>query len=155
MRYPHHLISPNLATSPSSHNNTSHKIPISSTTSNHTTSHHDTAVKYSQYELAITKALSLRPKNIPTVITVVGPGRGPLIQASLNAAEATGRYFLTTLLYSPQYAQQRIYHHHTTTNTSDTPQRTSLTTITPQHTRSHHNTITEQQTSPYTASKRT
>ncbi|KAF9116999.1 hypothetical protein BGX27_007053 [Mortierella sp. AM989] len=53
-------------------------------------------IKYQQYELAVERALLDRP--IPadgtpdvTVITVVGAGRGPLVNCSLRAAEKAGR----------------------------------------------------------------
>lgn len=53
-------------------------------------------VKYIQYQRAISKALLDRvPDNkassITTVLMVVGAGRGPLVRASLQAAEETGR----------------------------------------------------------------
>uniref|UniRef100_A0A0D9VC33 Protein arginine N-methyltransferase n=1 Tax=Leersia perrieri TaxID=77586 RepID=A0A0D9VC33_9ORYZ len=53
-------------------------------------------VKYSQYQRAIAKALVDRVSDdevstIKTVLMVVGAGRGPLVRASLQAAEETGR----------------------------------------------------------------
>ncbi|XP_065849543.1 protein arginine N-methyltransferase 1.5 [Euphorbia lathyris] len=52
------------------------------------------ATKYKQYEMAISKALVERvPEGatVTTVLMVVGAGRGPLVRASLQAAEETGR----------------------------------------------------------------
>uniref|UniRef100_A0A2N9ERZ7 Protein arginine N-methyltransferase n=1 Tax=Fagus sylvatica TaxID=28930 RepID=A0A2N9ERZ7_FAGSY len=54
------------------------------------------AVKYIQYQRAICKALQDRVPDekvsrITTVLMVVGAGRGPLVRASLQAAEETGR----------------------------------------------------------------
>uniref|UniRef100_A0A5B6ZHV2 Protein arginine N-methyltransferase n=1 Tax=Davidia involucrata TaxID=16924 RepID=A0A5B6ZHV2_DAVIN len=54
------------------------------------------AVKYIQYQRAICKALLDRIPDekaslITTVLMVVGAGRGPLVRASLQAAEETGR----------------------------------------------------------------
>lgn len=43
-------------------------------------------IKYSQYQLAIKKALKNR-LNQSTVLMVVGAGRGPLVTAALQAAE--------------------------------------------------------------------
>ncbi|XP_052211618.1 protein arginine N-methyltransferase 1.5 isoform X2 [Diospyros lotus] len=53
-------------------------------------------VKYLQYQRAISKALLDRisdedASKITTVLMVVGAGRGPLVRASLQAAEETGR----------------------------------------------------------------
>ncbi|XP_054788673.1 protein arginine N-methyltransferase 1.5 isoform X2 [Prosopis cineraria] len=53
-------------------------------------------VKYSQYQRAICKALLDRVPDekvseITTVLMVVGAGRGPLVRASIEAAEETGR----------------------------------------------------------------
>ncbi|KAF7137514.1 hypothetical protein RHSIM_Rhsim07G0173800 [Rhododendron simsii] len=53
-------------------------------------------VKYSQYERAVSKALLDRiseeeSSTKTTVLMVVGAGRGPLVRASLQAAEETGR----------------------------------------------------------------
>ncbi|KAK9097627.1 hypothetical protein Sjap_023124 [Stephania japonica] len=53
-------------------------------------------IKYSQYQRAVSKALVDRvpdekASTITTVLMVVGAGRGPLVRASLQAAEATGR----------------------------------------------------------------
>lgn len=56
------------------------------------------SVKYSQYELAIVKALTLLRQQCglaadptaPVVVTVVGAGRGPLVAAALSAAATTG-----------------------------------------------------------------
>ncbi|OAY67846.1 Protein arginine N-methyltransferase 5 [Ananas comosus] len=53
-------------------------------------------VKYSQYQRAISKALVDRvpdeaASTTKTVLMVVGAGRGPLVRASLQAAEETGR----------------------------------------------------------------
>ncbi|KAI9097442.1 hypothetical protein K1719_025213 [Acacia pycnantha] len=53
-------------------------------------------VKYSQYQRAVCKALLDRvpdekASEITTVLMVVGAGRGPLVRASLEAAEETGR----------------------------------------------------------------
>ncbi|KAK9097651.1 hypothetical protein Syun_024696 [Stephania yunnanensis] len=53
-------------------------------------------MKYSQYQRAVSKALFDRvpdekASTITTVLMVVGAGRGPLVRASLQAAEATGR----------------------------------------------------------------
>ncbi|XP_057957491.1 protein arginine N-methyltransferase 1.5 [Malania oleifera] len=53
-------------------------------------------VKYTQYQRAISKALLDRvpdemASSIKTVLMVVGAGRGPLVRASLQAAEETGR----------------------------------------------------------------
>ncbi|KAG5541168.1 hypothetical protein RHGRI_021132 [Rhododendron griersonianum] len=53
-------------------------------------------VKYSQYERAVSKALLDRisdeeASTKTTVLMVVGAGRGPLVRASLQAAEETGR----------------------------------------------------------------
>ncbi|PIA44062.1 hypothetical protein AQUCO_01800245v1 [Aquilegia coerulea] len=53
-------------------------------------------VKYSQYQRAVCKALMDRvpdekASSITTVLMVVGAGRGPLVRASLQAAEETGR----------------------------------------------------------------
>ncbi|KAK6918362.1 PRMT5, oligomerization domain [Dillenia turbinata] len=53
-------------------------------------------MKYIQYQRAISKALVDRVPNenvetIMTVLMVVGAGRGPLVRASLQAAEETGR----------------------------------------------------------------
>ncbi|XP_059663025.1 protein arginine N-methyltransferase 1.5 isoform X1 [Cornus florida] len=53
-------------------------------------------VKYSQYQRAICKALLDRIPDekaslVTTVLMVVGAGRGPLVRASLQAAEETGR----------------------------------------------------------------
>ncbi|KAI5656709.1 hypothetical protein M9H77_25502 [Catharanthus roseus] len=53
-------------------------------------------VKYSQYQRAVSKALLDRvpdekASSITTVLMVVGAGRGPLVRASLQAAEETGR----------------------------------------------------------------
>ncbi|XP_050364121.1 protein arginine N-methyltransferase 1.5 [Argentina anserina] len=52
--------------------------------------------KYIQYERAIAKALQDRvpdekSSTVTTVLMVVGAGRGPLVRASLQAAEETGR----------------------------------------------------------------
>ncbi|KAK7852411.1 protein arginine n-methyltransferase 1.5 [Quercus suber] len=54
------------------------------------------AVKYIQYQRAICKALQDRVPDekasmMTTVLMVVGAGRGPLVRASLQAAEETGR----------------------------------------------------------------
>ncbi|KAI4337395.1 hypothetical protein L6164_015819 [Bauhinia variegata] len=54
------------------------------------------AVKYIQYQRAVCKALLDRvpdekASSITTVLMVVGAGRGPLVRASLQAAEETGR----------------------------------------------------------------
>ncbi|KAB1204511.1 Protein arginine N-methyltransferase 1.5 [Morella rubra] len=54
------------------------------------------AVKYIQYQRAISKALQDRvpedkASRMTTVLMVVGAGRGPLVRASLQAAEETGR----------------------------------------------------------------
>ncbi|WCJ30569.1 Protein arginine N-methyltransferase 5 [Euphorbia peplus] len=52
------------------------------------------AMKYIQYQLAISKALVERvpeEATVTTVLMVVGAGRGPLVRASLQAAEETGR----------------------------------------------------------------
>ncbi|XP_075642080.1 protein arginine N-methyltransferase 1.5 isoform X2 [Castanea sativa] len=54
------------------------------------------AVKYIQYQRAVCKALQDRVPDekasmITTVLMVVGAGRGPLVRASLQAAEETGR----------------------------------------------------------------
>ncbi|KAF9616785.1 hypothetical protein IFM89_032338 [Coptis chinensis] len=53
-------------------------------------------VKYSQYQRAVSKALVDRvpdekASTVTTVLMVVGAGRGPLVRASLQAAEETGR----------------------------------------------------------------
>lgn len=53
-------------------------------------------VKYTQYQKAISKALMDRvpddnASTLKTVLMVVGAGRGPLVRASLQAAEETGR----------------------------------------------------------------
>ncbi|XAR57652.1 Histone-arginine N-methyltransferase [Bertholletia excelsa] len=53
-------------------------------------------VKYIQYQRAISKALLDRipdekASSVTTVLMVVGAGRGPLVRASLQAAEETGR----------------------------------------------------------------
>ncbi|KAF3325605.1 protein arginine N-methyltransferase 5 [Carex littledalei] len=53
-------------------------------------------VKYSQYQRAVSKALLDRvpdesASTTTTVLMVVGAGRGPLVRASLQAAEETGR----------------------------------------------------------------
>lgn len=53
-------------------------------------------VKYIQYERAVSKALLERipdeeASTVTTVLMVVGAGRGPLVRASLQAAEETGR----------------------------------------------------------------
>ncbi|KAF6156699.1 hypothetical protein GIB67_024025, partial [Kingdonia uniflora] len=53
-------------------------------------------VKYSQYQRAVSKALMDRVPDedactTTTVLMVVGAGRGPLVRASLQAAEETGR----------------------------------------------------------------
>ncbi|KAK1551262.1 hypothetical protein Q3G72_032999 [Acer saccharum] len=53
-------------------------------------------VKYIQYQRAISKALLDRvpdeeASSLTTVLMVVGAGRGPLVRASLQAAEETGR----------------------------------------------------------------
>ncbi|RZC92028.1 hypothetical protein C5167_027918 [Papaver somniferum] len=53
-------------------------------------------MKYSQYQRAVAKALIDRvpddqASNVTTVLMVVGAGRGPLVRASLQAAEETGR----------------------------------------------------------------
>ncbi|XP_031374612.1 protein arginine N-methyltransferase 1.5 isoform X2 [Punica granatum] len=53
-------------------------------------------VKYLQYQMAIAKALTDRVpddkvSDVTTVLMVVGAGRGPLVRASLQAAEETGR----------------------------------------------------------------
>ncbi|CAM9492940.1 unnamed protein product, partial [Ectocarpus sp. 12 AP-2014] len=51
-------------------------------------------VKYKQYERAIVKALELEKKKEgvdTTVLMVVGAGRGPLVQAALNAGATAGR----------------------------------------------------------------
>eukprot|EP00268_Persea_americana_P013136 TRINITY_DN15723_c0_g1_i1.p1 TRINITY_DN15723_c0_g1~~TRINITY_DN15723_c0_g1_i1.p1 ORF type:complete len:658 (+),score=108.19 TRINITY_DN15723_c0_g1_i1:215-2188(+) len=53
-------------------------------------------VKYSQYQRAVCKALLDRVPDeeasiLTTVLMVVGAGRGPLVRASLQAAEETGR----------------------------------------------------------------
>ncbi|XP_074276398.1 protein arginine N-methyltransferase 1.5 [Silene latifolia] len=53
-------------------------------------------VKYSQYQRAVSKALLDRvpdekASNVTTVLMVVGAGRGPLVRASLEAAEETSR----------------------------------------------------------------
>ncbi|KAG9450145.1 hypothetical protein H6P81_010110 [Aristolochia fimbriata] len=53
-------------------------------------------MKYSQYQMAVHKALLDRVPNekastITTVLMVVGAGRGPLVRASLQAALETGR----------------------------------------------------------------
>ncbi|XP_020527079.1 protein arginine N-methyltransferase 5 isoform X2 [Amborella trichopoda] len=53
-------------------------------------------VKYSQYQRAVHKALLDRipdekASSVITVLMVVGAGRGPLVRASLQAAEETGR----------------------------------------------------------------
>lgn len=53
-------------------------------------------VKYSQYQRAVSKALLDRvpdekASTTVTVLMVVGAGRGPLVRASLQAAEETGR----------------------------------------------------------------
>ncbi|XP_051175456.1 protein arginine N-methyltransferase 5 [Leptopilina boulardi] len=52
-------------------------------------------VKYSQYQLAIYKALLAKAatndesnKNVPVIIMVVGAGRGPLVRAALNASHS-------------------------------------------------------------------
>lgn len=54
--------------------------------------------KYNQYQAAIKQALEDRPRKTTisdeedvTTIVVVGAGRGPLIRASLNASEMSGR----------------------------------------------------------------
>ncbi|EOA26669.1 hypothetical protein CARUB_v10022745mg, partial [Capsella rubella] len=54
------------------------------------------SVKYIQYQRAIVKALvervpSEKASELPTVLMVVGAGRGPLVRASMQAAEETGR----------------------------------------------------------------
>lgn len=54
------------------------------------------AVKYIQYQRAVSKALLDRvpddnASTVTTVLMVVGAGRGPLVRASLQAAEETGR----------------------------------------------------------------
>ncbi|XP_039018708.1 protein arginine N-methyltransferase 1.5-like isoform X1 [Hibiscus syriacus] len=54
------------------------------------------SVKYLQYQRAISKALLDRVSDgeastVTTVLMVVGAGRGPLVRASLQAAEETGR----------------------------------------------------------------
>ncbi|KAJ0102453.1 hypothetical protein Patl1_05295 [Pistacia atlantica] len=54
------------------------------------------AVKYIQYQRAISKALQDRipdeeVTSLTTVLMVVGAGRGPLVRAALQAAEETGR----------------------------------------------------------------
>ncbi|KAK3212958.1 hypothetical protein Dsin_017664 [Dipteronia sinensis] len=54
------------------------------------------SVKYIQYQRAISKALLDRvpdeeASSLTTVLMVVGAGRGPLVRASLQAAEETGR----------------------------------------------------------------
>eukprot|EP00257_Ricinus_communis_P009389 XP_002528010.2 protein arginine N-methyltransferase 1.5 [Ricinus communis] len=52
------------------------------------------SVKYIQYQRAICKALLDRvpdEASVTTVLMVVGAGRGPLVRASLQAAEETGR----------------------------------------------------------------
>ncbi|KAK9874884.1 hypothetical protein WA026_005696 [Henosepilachna vigintioctopunctata] len=49
-------------------------------------------IKYTTYQKAIQKALQDVPKNIETpVVMVVGPGRGPLIQAALDVSSALDR----------------------------------------------------------------
>ncbi|XP_050218406.1 protein arginine N-methyltransferase 1.5 isoform X2 [Mercurialis annua] len=51
------------------------------------------SVKYIQYQRAISKALLDRvsnEENVTTVLMVVGAGRGPLVRASVQAAEETG-----------------------------------------------------------------
>ncbi|KAL3645838.1 Protein arginine N-methyltransferase 5 [Castilleja foliolosa] len=53
-------------------------------------------VKYSQYQRAVAKALVDRvpdenASSVTTLLMVVGAGRGPLVRASLQAAEETGR----------------------------------------------------------------
>ncbi|XP_047327783.1 protein arginine N-methyltransferase 1.5 [Impatiens glandulifera] len=53
-------------------------------------------VKYTQYQKAVAKALLDRvpdedTSTVTTVLMVVGAGRGPLVRASLQAAEETGR----------------------------------------------------------------
>ncbi|CAM9392438.1 unnamed protein product, partial [Scytosiphon promiscuus] len=51
-------------------------------------------VKYKQYESAIVKALELeqaKEAKDTTILMVVGAGRGPLVQAALNAGETAGR----------------------------------------------------------------
>jgi protein arginine N-methyltransferase 5 len=62
-------------------------------------------VKYERYEAAICEAMKdkskidngIGKKKKPIVIIVIGPGRGPLIQASLNATKTTG---LSTKIYA-------------------------------------------------------
>ncbi|CAI0395175.1 unnamed protein product [Linum tenue] len=53
------------------------------------------SMKYMQYQRAVSKALLDRvpneEANVTTVLMVVGAGRGPLVRASLQAAEETGR----------------------------------------------------------------
>ena len=48
-------------------------------------------IKYSQYQKAVHAALLTLPHLMEVVIMVVGAGRGPLIQASLHAADELGR----------------------------------------------------------------
>ena len=53
-------------------------------------------VKYSEYQNAVHKALIDRVPNekveeITVIVMVLGAGRGPLVRASLRAAEACGR----------------------------------------------------------------
>lgn len=52
-------------------------------------------IKYSQYQKAVSAALQTLPSDIngdgPVIIMVVGAGRGPLVAASLRAADELGR----------------------------------------------------------------
>jgi protein arginine N-methyltransferase 5 len=48
-------------------------------------------VKYKQYQEAVRQALAASEAEKTSVVMVVGAGRGPLVQASLNAAQEAGR----------------------------------------------------------------
>jgi hypothetical protein len=56
-------------------------------------------VKYALYEEAILKALQDRA-GVPTVLMVVGAGRGPLVKASLRAGKAAGYTSSNLMIYA-------------------------------------------------------
>lgn len=67
-------------------------------------------VKYVQYQNAIQAALQDLPKSVVPVIMVVGAGRGPLVQATLNAAHMAMRNIKLYAVEKNPYAINTLEH---------------------------------------------
>lgn len=67
-------------------------------------------VKYLEYQSAIQKAISDLPEEIVPVIMVVGAGRGPLVQAALNASYLEQRRIKLYAVEKNPYAINTLQH---------------------------------------------